>query len=425
MDLFATPDLALPLHPRPAGDLLGELEARRARDPEPHGGRLFSLMYPTGRDDLEALVAATYERFLYHNALNPFRFPELAGLEREVVAMTGSLVHLPPGGGGTMTSGGSESILLSMLTNRGRARARGVARPRVLAPATAHPAYAKAAHYLDMEYVPIPVDDTWRADVAAAATLVDERVAVVVASAFTYPHGVLDPVADLAALAAAHGAGCHVDACIGGFVLPFLERLGHDLPPWDLRVPGVTEISVDIHKYGYAPKGASVILHRDPDWVDHQVFLSDAWPAGLYGSPVVAGARPGAPIAAAWVLMQALGVEGYTQLMDGVMGAAARLRRFVEDRTDLALVGDPVGPVLAMRTTAPPGGDPPDHMAVADAMEERGWALNRLTDPPALHLMLSPRHVPHLDALLTDLADALADASTGAARGRGGPVRYA
>jgi glutamate/tyrosine decarboxylase-like PLP-dependent enzyme len=257
--------------------------------------------------------------------------------------------------------------------------------------------------------------------VGAAARLVSERTAVVVASAFSYPHGVMDPVADLAALAADHGAACHVDACIGGFVLPFLERLGHRVPPWDFRAPGVTEISADIHKYGYAPKGASVLLHRDPDWVEHRVFLYDAWPAGLYGSPVVAGARPGAPIAAAWALLRALGVQGYTELMAGVMDAVGRLRDFVASRDDLELVGDPIGPVLAMRASGRADGRRVDVGAVAEAMEERGWALNRLTEPPALHVMISPRHVPRMDALLADLADSLARHGPG----RGGPVRYA
>ena len=215
-------------------------------------------MYPSGRADLEDLIVEVHRRYLFGNALNPFKFPELAALEHEVVAMVGSLTHLPDGGGGSMTSGGTESILMSMLVNRERARARGIDRPQILAPESAHPAYAKAAHYFDMEVVRVPLDAGYRADVSAAERLVTDRTAVVVASAFDYPHGIMDPVVELAALAAAHGVACHVDACIGGFVLPFLERLGHDVPPWDFRVPGVTEISADVHKYGYAPKGASV-----------------------------------------------------------------------------------------------------------------------------------------------------------------------
>ncbi len=409
MALLPTPEVALPETGEPPEALLDTLDARRRREPEPHAGRLFALVYPTGRPDLEHLATAVSERYLFHNALNPFRYPELAALEREVVGMTAGLLRLPPGGGGTMTSGGSESILMSMLVNRARARVRGVERPQILAPVTAHPAYAKAAHYLDMEVVPIPVGGDRRADPDAAARLVGDRTAVIVASAFSYPHGVVDPVTDLAALAAAHGAGCHVDACIGGFVLPFLERLGHPVPPWDFRVPGVTEISADVHKYGYAPKGASVVLHRDPDWEAHQVFLYDAWPAGLYGSPVVAGARPGAPIAAAWAVMRHLGVAGYCELVGRVMDASGRLRAFIEAHPDLTIVGDPVGPVLAWCSPHGPLG------AVAEAMEARGWALNRLGDPPGLHVMLSPVHADLVDDLVADLAAALVEHGSGGA----------
>ena len=214
-----------------------------------------------------------------------------------------------------MTSGGTESILMSMLVTRERALARGVERPEIVAPVSAHPAYSKAAHYFGMDVVRIPLDADFRADVRAAESLLGPNTAVVVASAFSYPYGVMDPVADLAALAAANGVGCHVDACIGGFVLPFLERLGHDVPPWDFRVPGVTEISADVHKYGYCPKGASVILHRDADWFGHQVFLYDNWGSGLYGSPGIAGARPAGPIATAWAALTYLGEQGYVEIM--------------------------------------------------------------------------------------------------------------
>ncbi|HEY5011969.1 MAG TPA: aminotransferase class V-fold PLP-dependent enzyme, partial [Acidimicrobiia bacterium] len=284
----------------PREEILVDLELRQGREPSVHGARLFGLVYPSGRLDLEGLLEEVDRRYLFGNALNPFKFVELAALEHEVVEGVGALLHLPEGGGGTMTSGGTESILMSMLVNRERARARGVERPQILAPVSAHPAYAKAAHYFGMEMVRVPLDADFRADVRAAGELIGPSTAVVIASAFSYPYGIMDPVEPLAALAAGNGVGCHVDACIGGFVLPFLERLGLDVPPWDFRVEGVTEISADVHKYGYCPKGASVIVHRDPDWFAHQVFLYDDWPSGLYGSPAMAGARPAAPIATAW-----------------------------------------------------------------------------------------------------------------------------
>lgn len=398
----------------PAAAILADLDARLARDPDVHGARLFGLVYPTGLAELEDLLVAVNRRYLFHNALNPFKFPEIAALEADVVQMTGALVHLPDDGGGSMTSGGTESILMSMLVSRERARARGVERPQILAPVSAHPAYAKAAHYFGMEVVPIPLDDAHRADVDAAAARIGPDTAVVVASAFSYPYGVMDPVADLAALAAAHGAGCHVDACIGAFVLPFLERLGVDVPPWDFRVPGVTELSADVHKYGYAPKGASVVLHRDPDWFGHQVFLYDAWPAGLYGSPGVAGARSAAPIATAWAVLRHLGLDGYLAVTRSLLATTRTFRGGLDAIPELSVVGDPIGPVLAFTSSVV------EPERVGAAMDARGWHLNRLVDPPALHLMLSPAHAGVLDALLDDLrASVAAPGAPGDAR-----VRY-
>ena len=300
-----------------------------------------------------------------------------------------------------MTSGGTESILMSMLVSRERARARGVERPELLVPTSSHPAYAKAAHYFGMDIVRFGLDDDYRADVRAAESLLTRNTAVIVASAFNYPYGTMDPVADLAALAAANGIGYHVDACIGAFVLPFLERLGHDVPPWDFRVEGVTEISADVHKYGYCPKGASVVLHRDADWFGHQVFLFDDWPSGMYGSPAMAGARPAAPIAAAWATVQYLGAEGYTEIMRDLMHTTAKVRGAIESMPGLALVGDPIGPVLAFTS------DYVDLYAVADVMDDRGWNLNRNTDPVGLHVMLSPAHAAVADELIADLRDAV------------------
>jgi sphinganine-1-phosphate aldolase len=386
----------------PAAEVLAQLGARQAKEPDPHEARLFGLVYPSGRHDLEDLMVEVNRRYVWGNALNPFKFPELAALEKDVVKMTGDLLNLPGAGGGTMTSGGTESILMSMLVSRGRAEARGIDRPQILAPVSAHPAYAKAAHDFGMDVVRVPLDKEYRADVDTAAELITDRTAVVVASAFNYPYGIMDPVADLAALAADAGAGCHVDACIGGFILPFLERLGMDIPPWDFRVPGVTEISADIHKYGYCTKGASTVLHRDADWFGHQMFIYDQWPSGLYGSPGVAGARPAAPIATAWAVMTHLGVAGYVDLARTIMATADTVRSTIESLPVVDLVGDPVGPVMATQS------DSVDLYAVGDVMDEKGWHLNRNVDPKGLHLMISPAHANVVDQLCADLADAVA-----------------
>ena len=389
-----------------AAAVLADLDVRQAREPDVHGSRLFGLVYPTGREDLEHLMLEVHRRYVFGNALNPFKFPELAVLESDVVEHIGTLLNIPSGGGGAMTSGGTESILMSMLVNRERAKARGIDHPTIVAPVSAHPAYAKAAHYFGLDVVRVPLADDFRADVRAATDLVGPDTAVVIASAFSYPYGVMDPVAELAAIAAEQGAGCHVDACIGGFVLPFLEQLGHEVPPWDFRVEGVTEISADIHKYGYVPKGASVVLHRDDDWFGHQAFIYDRWPSGLYGSAAMAGARPAAPIATAWAVLTHLGIDGYTEIMRGLMETVAKVRTAVDVMPDVAIVGEPIGPVLAFRS------DTIDLYAVGDVMDAKGWNLNRNVDPPGLHLMLSPVHAEAVDALLADLADAVAHHGT-------------
>ena len=388
---------------RAVEEVLADLADRQGSDPPLHAGRLFGLVYPTGRSDIEALTHAVYERFLFSNALNPLKFANLAQIEREVVQNSSELVHRPASehGAGVMTSGGTESILLSMLASRRRARARGIERPQILAPVSAHPAYAKAAHYFDMELVSVPLDQHWRADVSAMNERMSERTAVVVASAFCYPYGIMDPVGAIGALARERGVDCHVDACIGGFILPFLEMLGYDVEPWDFRVDGVTQMSMDVHKYGYVPKGASVLLHRDEDWFWNETFFYDQWGSGLYATTGIAGARSGAPAAAAWAVMQYLGIEGYRAIASELMETVARFSAGVASIGALSIVGAPVGPVLALRS------DDVDLHAVADVMDERGWHLNRNTVPHGVQLMLSPAHRDVLDELLADLADAV------------------
>ena len=387
--------------------VLAELERRRALDPDIHSGRLFGLVYPSGRDDVEELIQEVYQKFLFHNALNPLRFPELNAIEREVIQMTADLLHRTPTErhAGSVTSGGTESILMSMLVNRARAHARGITEPEILAPASAHPAYAKAGHYFGMKLVQIPLDANFRADVTSAKALINANTAVIVANAYSYPHGAMDPIEDLAALAASHDIACHVDACIGGFVLPFMEQLGMDVPLWDFRVPGVTEISVDIHKYGFAPKGSSVILHRDDDWAWLQTYFYSDWGSGLYATPAIAGARAAAPIVASWAIMKYLGVAGFCEITATLLSAAQRLRSAIEEIEGIEIVGDPIGPLLALSSESL------DLFGVGDALENRGWHVNRNSEPRGLHLMLSPVHAPLIEELIQDIRDAVASHS--------------
>jgi glutamate/tyrosine decarboxylase-like PLP-dependent enzyme len=403
---------------RTVDEVLAELDEARGREPDPHGAHLFGLTYPTGDGEIERLTHAVHDRMLYSNALNPFRFPEQARMVGELVSDVGALVNLPGGGGGSTTSGGTESILMACLVARGRARVRGVERPVIVAPASAHPAYAKAAHFLDLDYCSAPLDeDSLAVDVAALRGLVDGRTALVVASAFSYPHGVMDDVVAVAEIAADAGAGCHVDACVGGMVLPFAERAGvRALPAWDFRVPGVTSMSVDLHKYGYVPKGCSVVLHRDGDWAGHQWFVYDQWPAGLYGSPAVAGAKSAAPALAAWAVMQHLGVDGYTEIVRDLLATSDAMRRGLESHDGVVTNGEPVGTILSWRS----GRDDLDLYALGDALERHGWFFNRLTGTgggkPGLHVMVSPAHAAVLDDLLADVSASYDEVLAGGTR---------
>jgi glutamate/tyrosine decarboxylase-like PLP-dependent enzyme len=333
-------------------------------------------------------------------------------METDVVSMAAKLLHAPAGFGGAMTSGGTESILLGVLSARERARSeRGVTRPEMVVPFSAHPAFAKAAKVLGIELRQAPLDADHRVRVDAVEELLSPQTVLVVGSAPNYPFGTADPIPELAALASARGVSFHTDACLGGFLLPFFERLGEPVPPFDFRVPGVTTLSADVHKYGYCIKGASVILHREEENLrKHQLFLFDRWPGGTYGSFAMAGARPAAPIAAAWAVMNHLGEEGYLRLARRVRDTTRRLREGIAAIPGLRVLGEPVMSVLAF------GSDSLDVFAVGDAMDAKGWHLDRQKGPDALHLMVSPEHDRVVDAFLGDLREAVRSRAPAASR---------
>lgn len=410
------PNVSLPDHGTPSDELFARMRERKAADADWRGGKTWSLIYPAG-EEVDAVLHEANNLYLYENALNPFRFPSLADMEKEVVAMTARLLNGPPEASGSMTSGGTESILHAVRVARDRAKAeRGVTEPTLVIPFSAHPAFAKAAKYFGLDLVHIPLGDDLRADLAAAGRLVDDRTALVVGSAPNYPHGVVDPIPELSALAADRGVPFHTDACVGGFLLPFMERAGYDVPLFDFRVPGVSTMSADVHKYGFATKGASVVLHRNGEHVlQYQAFLYEDWPGGLYGSLALAGARPAAPIAAAWAVMNFLGVDGYVKLTRTTVSTARRLRAGIEG-AGLRIVGDPVASVLAFGS----GGTDLDIMAVGDVMDDRGWGLDRQHGPDALHMMVSPAHERIVDDFLADLRYAVAHAG----ESRGVEARY-
>jgi len=405
-----------------AEEVLAAIRTRRDRDADWRGGRTFSLVYNPDRPDLEKLQEQVALEFLHENALNPFAFPSLTEMDAEVVAWGAGLVHGP--GHGRMTSGGTESIFLAVQTARDDAlEGRGLTAPVLLTADTVHPAFAKAAKYLGMEHVKVPVGPDGRADPIAMTERMDaltERIALVVGSAPCYPYGVIDPIPELAGAAAQRGLLFHTDACLGGWLLPFWEELGRPVPPWDFRVEGVTSLSADVHKYGWTIKGASLVLYRDKALLGRQFFLYDGWPGGLYGSATTAGTRPAAPIAVAWATIRHLGRTGYLELATKVAEATDRFREGIVDIGGLALTHQPDMSVMeigAARAASGAGAvdigasGAVDIGAVGDFMDDRGWHLDR--QQGGLHLMLWPYHLKVADQFLADLAEAARTTTAG------------
>jgi glutamate/tyrosine decarboxylase-like PLP-dependent enzyme len=272
-------------------------------------------------------------------------------------------------------------------------------------PRTAHPAFAKAAHLLDLEWVQMPLGEDLRTHADVLEPMITESTVLIVGSAPAYPFGMIDPISEMADVASRRGIPFHVDACLGGFMLPFLERLGRQLPPWDFRVPGVSSISADVHKYGYGIKGASVVLHRPKSNLAHQVFQFSDWPGGIYGTLGLQGTKPAAPIAAAWAVMHFLGEQGYVQLAGDTIEATRRLMDGVESIDGVHVWGEPEMTVVAL------GSRERDIFAIGDELNRRGWHFDRQDGPPALHLMASPRHKLVVEDFLQDLRESVAQSS--------------
>jgi glutamate/tyrosine decarboxylase-like PLP-dependent enzyme len=279
-----------------------------------------------------------------------------------------------------------------------------VAKPKIVAPVSAHPAFVKSAHYLDMQIDFTPLRDDWRADPDAIEAAIDDDTAIVVGSAICYPYGVVDPIEEIAALADARGILMHVDACLGGFMLPFVSKLGYEVPIWDFRAKGVTSISADVHKYGYAAKGASTVSYRDAALRKHQFYAYPDWPGGLYVTPTMAGARPGGAVAAAWAVMHHLGEEGYVELAKAAMDATNRIKAGIESIAGLRIMGEPHMSVFAFDS------DEVNVFALGEKMDERGWHLDRNQFPSALHMMVTPAHADVTEQLLADLEAAMNEA---------------
>jgi glutamate/tyrosine decarboxylase-like PLP-dependent enzyme len=385
--------------------ILAELAARKAGDADWKGAKTWSLVYYLDEEH-DDFIKRAYELYFSENALNPMAFKSLRRMEHEVVRMAASLLRGDAETVGVMSSGGTESCLLAVKAWRDWARAKKpfLRRPEIVLAESAHVAWFKGAEYFDVKPVVVPVDGDFRMDVAEAARRIGKNTVLVVASAPDYPHGLVDPIEELGRVAEEKGVPLHVDACLGGFFLPFMEALGRPVPAWDFRVRGVKSISADVHKYAFAAKGASVILYRDMDYLEKQFFQKDDWPGGVFISPALLGTRPGGAIAAAWAALMATGRAGYREMARATLDAADRLRAGIAAIPGLKLVGSPTGSIFSFGS-AEKG---LDIFAVGDQMEKRGWHVDRLQKPEALHAMVTPRHGAVADAYLDDLAASVA-----------------
>ncbi|MEI6400605.1 MAG: aminotransferase class V-fold PLP-dependent enzyme [Actinomycetota bacterium] len=406
--------MTLPSSGVPADQVLAQLDALKEHDVRWRNGRAFTLAYYAG-PEVSAIADEAHRRFSTDNALNTDAFPSLRTIQAEVVSIVGDWLQAGPDGAGFMTSGGTESILMAVKAARERGRAeRGITRPNVVLPTSAHAAFEKGCYYFGLESRRVAVRDDWRADADAMADAIDGDTVLVVGSAPQYPQGVVDPIADIAALATERDINCHVDACMGGVTLTYLACLGYDITPWNFTVPGVTSISVDLHKFGYTAKGASVIMHRSKRLRAYQTFVTDNWLGGMYGSSGVLGTKGGGPMAAAWAVMHHLGDEGYLRLTADARRATEAIVAAVRSMPELVLRAEPDAMLLSFGAA-----DPAvlDVYAVADALWRRGWYVDRQGPPPSLHLTVNAVHADKVEAFLADLRASIDEVAAASASG--------
>lgn len=393
--------VALPRHGCSPDEIWATMDQAVADDVRWQDGRVAALVYLAG-DDVMSVAKEAYFRGFSGNGLAPTAFPSLKRYEEEVIGMTASLLHAEHGVG-NITSGGTESILLAVKIARDRARELqpSITAPEMVLPETAHPAFNKAAHYFGLTPIRTPVGADFRVDLAKYQAAITENTILLVGSAPNYVYTMIDPIPALSELARERNISFHVDACVGGFFLPFVEKLGREIIPFDFRNPGVTTISADLHKFGYTAKGASTLICRDAEILRYQGFAFSDWPGGTYRTPTLTGTRPGGAIAAAWAVLHYLGEEGYLRLTERTLRMVDRFVAAIDAIPELYVVGQPDMSLVAF------GSDSLDIVAVGDGLQERGWFVYLERVPPSIHLMLSPGHDAIIDRYLDDLREVL------------------
>ncbi len=386
------------------------LAQARANDLDWRSGRVWAYVYPV-EPELEAVQKRAYNAYLTENALDPTVFPSLKRFENEVVGACLSHLRAPESAVGAFTSGGTESCMLAVKAARDWARSRGIAEPEIVVPVTAHAAFAKAAHYFDVTMHLVEVNpETFQVAARDMRAKCNKNTCLLVASAPSYAHGVIDPIAELGALALELGLALHVDACIGGWLLPFFARLGREVPAFDFTVSGVTSISLDLHKYGFCPKGASVVLYREPGMRSHQAFACADWTGYSVVNLTIQSSKSGGPVAAAWATLNYLGDSGYLELARKMKEATDTLLLEIPRIDGLRVLGQPVMSLIAFESREA------NPFLLIDAMRERGWFMQpqfkTATGAENIHLTVTPRSLDHLPLFLSDLRAAVDVAKT-------------
>ncbi len=403
--------MTLPAQGRDWDTLKAEMTGMAKGDVDWRSGKLAVYIFNAGEDVLDVGHDA-YGLFTSENGLGPLAFPSVATMEKQVIEIGLSLLHAPDTGWGAMTSGGSESIMCAVKAARAYAKqTKGLkaGEGEIILPLTAHPAFDKAAQTLELSVKRIPVSmPSGEADTAAMRAAVTEKTIMIVGSAPNFPYGVVDPIPELSALALELDLWLHVDACVGGYFAPFAKELGVDIPDFDFTNPGVSSISADLHKYGYAPKGASTVFYSDEAKAQGQTFTFDNWPGGFMYTPTMAGTRPAGAIAAAWAVMNYLGHEGFLETTRKALGAANLLRDHITGHNDLEVIGTSKLALVGYRSNRHDAGQ------ILGGMMEKGWFSAFVSDPKGVHVMLSPKHVEVIDTYIEDLTDVLAKLDSGA-----------
>jgi glutamate/tyrosine decarboxylase-like PLP-dependent enzyme len=399
--------MLIPTRGKAQAQVFADLEAAAARDLDWRAGGTFAYTYHGG-DDVEAVAKHAYMRFLTENALDPTVYPSLVKFESDIVEMARAHLSGDDEVAGNFTSGGTESCLLAVKTARDYARATRpeVTAPEIILPATAHAAFHKACHYFGVKPIVVPVDTTSFAAIPEAIrSAISPQTIQIVASAVSYAHGIMDPIPAIGEIAAEHNLLFHVDACIGGFQLPFWRKLGREVPPFDFSVPGVTSMSMDFHKYAYCPKGASILLHRSRELRRHQIFACSQWTGYSIVNPTFQSSKSGGPLAACWAVLNYLGEEGYLRLARRTLEATEIILAGLKSMPDIEMLGDPAMSLLAFTSRAA------NPFALIEEMRGAGWYLQPqlafMGSPANIHVTIRQENLEQAEAMIAALRAAV------------------